>query len=151
MWSLVNRLCQHTGTNTNIWIPPRLTGKQSKCEFPKEYIARSPLCDQLRKVQTTAMECPEEGAMSQDNQNNTENSQCFQESPCLSDGAEVMVCGSEIHADSEMTSLPTQDVYDAASETPDPNSTNGQDTGLITRLASSLFPFSLFYRKSSAN
>ncbi|XP_051551932.1 membrane-anchored junction protein [Myxocyprinus asiaticus] len=68
-------ICPHTGTNTNVWIP-------------LEYIARSPLCtgDKLRKVQTTVMECPEEGAMSQDNQNKiaTENSQYFQvHSSCI--------------------------------------------------------------------
>ncbi|KAK7170694.1 hypothetical protein R3I94_000786 [Phoxinus phoxinus] len=120
-----------------------------------ESISKSPQCanESMRTVQTTAMGHPEEGTMSQRKQSKltTENSQCFRESPCLANGAEAMVCGSEIHADSDENCLPAPDVYDDASQSPDPNSAAGQNTGIISRMASSLFPFSLFFRKSPAN
>ncbi|XP_055056433.2 membrane-anchored junction protein isoform X5 [Misgurnus anguillicaudatus] len=95
--------------------------------------------DTLVKDQTTAVAHPEEGVMSQGNQHkpSLEN---LQESLCLADGAEGMVCGSEIHAESD----------DAVPETSNPESVTGQNTGIITKLASSLFPFSMFFHKSSA-
>nr|XP_055056433.1 membrane-anchored junction protein-like isoform X2 [Misgurnus anguillicaudatus]XP_055056442.1 membrane-anchored junction protein-like isoform X2 [Misgurnus anguillicaudatus] len=95
--------------------------------------------DTLVKDQTTAVAHPEEGVMSQGNQHkpSLEN---LQESHCLADGAEGMVCGSEIHAESD----------DAVPETSNPESVTGQNTGIITKLASSLFPFSMFFHKSSA-
>lgn len=131
-----------TATNTNSWNTP-------------ESISKSPRCasEPMRTVPTTAMDHPEEGTMSQHKQNKltTENSQCFQESPCSANGAEAIVCGSEIHADSDVNCLPAPDVYKDAPQSSDLNSSTGQNTGIITRVASSLFPFSLFFRKSPAN
>ncbi|XP_067307640.1 membrane-anchored junction protein isoform X2 [Pseudorasbora parva] len=131
-----------TVTNTNSWNTPVSRSRSPRC-------ASEP----MRTVQTTAIDHPEEGTMSQHKQNNltTEISQCFQESPYSANGAEAMVCGSEFHADSDMNCLPATDVYKDAPQIPDPNSATGQNTGIITRMASSLFPFSLFFRKSPAN
>ncbi|XP_056617068.1 membrane-anchored junction protein isoform X2 [Triplophysa dalaica] len=110
-----------------------------------ESMQNNPLCgsDSVRKVQTTLVAHPDEGSMSQDYQNklSSQNVQSHQKSPCLTDGAEEMVCGSKIHADSECNAAP---------ETPDPKTETEQKMGIITQLASSLFPFSMFFRKSSA-
>ncbi|XP_058636603.1 membrane-anchored junction protein isoform X7 [Onychostoma macrolepis] len=128
--------------NTNAWNTPE-----------KLSILKSPQCasEPMRTDQTTAMDHPEEGTMNQ-HKNNKQTPECYiQESPSSANGAEEIVCGSEIHADSHVTCLPAPDVHDAAPEGPDPNSTTGQNTGIITRMASSLFPFSLFFRKSPAN
>ncbi|KAK9971506.1 hypothetical protein ABG768_024869 [Culter alburnus] len=129
-------------TDTNSWNTPKSTSKSPRCSS-----------EPMRTVQTTAMDHPEEGTMSQHKQNKltTENSQSFQESPCSANGAEAMVCGSEIHADSDVNCLPAPDVHDDPPESSDPNSPTGQNVGIITRMASLLFPFSLFFRKSPAN
>ncbi|KAI7814530.1 hypothetical protein IRJ41_021128 [Triplophysa rosa] len=121
-----HELASHTETTTS----------GSPVPMPEtESMQNNPLCasDSVRKVQTTVVAHPDEGAMSQDNQNklSSGNVQSHQKSPCLADGAEEMVCGSEIHADSEC------DVTE-------------DKMGIITKLASSLFPFSMFFRKSSA-
>ncbi|KAK2913665.1 hypothetical protein Q8A67_002064 [Cirrhinus molitorella] len=125
--------------NTNAW------NTQEKLS-----ISKSPQCvsEPMRTVQTTAMDHPEEGTMNQ-HKHNKQTTECFKESPSSANGAEAMVCGSETHADSHMTCLPAPDVHDAAPESPDPNSATGQNIGIITRVASSLFPFSLFFRKKN--
>ncbi|KAG1955464.1 membrane-anchored junction protein [Pimephales promelas] len=125
-------------TNTNSWSSPESTSKRSQW-------ASEP----MRTVQTTAMGHPEEGTISQHKQRKltTENSQCIQESPCSANGAEAMVCGSEIHADLDVHCLPASDFP----QSPVPNSAAGPNTGIISRIASSLFPFSLFFHKSPAN
>ncbi|XP_018962330.1 membrane-anchored junction protein isoform X2 [Cyprinus carpio] len=121
--------------NTNAWNTPE-----------KQSILKSPLCasEPMMTDQSTAMDHPEEGTMNQ-HKDNKQTPECFQESPSSANGAEEMVCGSE------NSCLPAPDVHDACPESPDPNSTTGQNTGIITRMASSLFPFSLFFRKSPAN
>ncbi|XP_065104596.1 membrane-anchored junction protein [Paramisgurnus dabryanus] len=143
----------------------------SVCNLPERETILLCAGDTLVKDQTTAAPHPEEGVMSQGNQHkpSSENLQflqhgyenpqagiqyvkykrtngsffpcfSFRESHCLADGAEGMVCGSEIHAESD----------DVVPKTSDPDSVTGQNTGIITKLASSLFPFSMFFRKSSA-
>ncbi|XP_043101709.1 membrane-anchored junction protein [Puntigrus tetrazona] len=110
-------------------------------------ILKSPQCasEPARTDRTTAMHHPEEGTMIQ-HQDDEQTPECLQESPSSANGAEEMVCGSEIHADSPVTCLQAPDAHDVAPGRPDPR----QNTGIITRMASSLFPFSLFYRKSPA-
>ncbi|XP_050971768.1 membrane-anchored junction protein [Labeo rohita] len=124
--------------NTNAWTTPE-----------KLSILKSPRCasEPVRTIQTTAIDHPEEGTMNQQ-RHNKQTTECFQESPTSANGAEAMVCGSETHADSQVTCLQAPDVHGAVLESPDPNSANGQSTGIITRMASSIFPFSLFFRKS---
>ncbi|XP_073716063.1 uncharacterized protein [Misgurnus anguillicaudatus] len=107
--------------------------------------------DTLVKDQTTAVAHPEEGVMSQGNQHkpSLEN---LQESLCLADGAEGMVCGISLNACSVVLFLLQihAESDDAVPETSNPESVTGQNTGIITKLASSLFPFSMFFHKSSA-
>ncbi|XP_021333820.1 membrane-anchored junction protein isoform X2 [Danio rerio] len=132
---------QHTVTNTSDWNTAETfpTMKRAQCA-----------CEPLKMHQTTVMDPPEEGNMSQHKQNklSSEDLQCCQESPFSAIGAEAMVCGTKIHADSDATCLQEPEVCDAAPKSHDSNS--GQNSGIIARMASSLFPFSVFFNKSSA-
>uniref|UniRef100_A0A8C1K5P7 Membrane anchored junction protein n=1 Tax=Cyprinus carpio TaxID=7962 RepID=A0A8C1K5P7_CYPCA len=72
--------------NTNAWNTPE-----------KQSILKSPLCasEPMMTDQSTAMDHPEEGTMNQ-HKDNKQTPECFQESPSSANGAEEMVCGSEL-------------------------------------------------------
>ncbi|XP_036453370.1 membrane-anchored junction protein [Colossoma macropomum] len=95
---------QHTVNHTNVWVPP-----------DRESILDSPPSEP--KHRTT--EQSQEGALSQANYHNMAEAHhpvYFQESPYLADGAEGMVCGNELHADSEVPSQPVPSAKNPAIE-----------------------------------
>ncbi|KAL7880245.1 hypothetical protein SRHO_G00024990 [Serrasalmus rhombeus] len=130
---------QHTANHANERIPPDRESILDSPHFPP-----IPLIEP--KYRTT--EQAQEGALSQVNYHNMAESHrpaYFQESPYLADGGEGMVCGKELHADSEVPSRPVP-VEQEAPEMSDSKPTVREQPGLLSRLArNAMFPFSVIF------
>ncbi|XP_062849274.1 membrane-anchored junction protein [Trichomycterus rosablanca] len=140
---------------TNIPIPPLIVhateqippGRESALDSPPP-TAFFPLSPAKRK----RTEQPQEGALSLDDHYDNLNTPHRGASPCLANGAGA-VCGREIYPESEESFQSTPGAknieLDVDQENPDtPVSTDSEKLGVLARLASAVFPFSLLFHRT---
>ncbi|XP_066538021.1 uncharacterized protein [Hoplias malabaricus] len=133
---------QHRENHVNDWDPPDTRATLNSTHFP----STSPPEHKHRRAEPS-----QEGALSQDNPHSMVAIYHPEKSPYLADGAERMVCGDELHADSEVPSqavpgaknpaIQDESLEQDASETSDFESIVTEKPGVLSRLARNVFPF----------